>query len=109
MMILLAVLTFATATAQYPGRRYSRPAPHPNPAYRSSYAYRDYNHRAHSTDIYYGLRLGLNVSNVHSDDPYLDGGSAKTGVNLGSLKNEVGAFAPADAVLISTKFFDLSL
>jgi len=30
----------------------------------------------------------------------------KTGVNLGSLKNEIGAFAPADAVLISTKFFE---
>lgn len=30
----------------------------------------------------------------------------KTGINLGSLKNEVGAFAPADAVLISTKFFE---
>lgn len=30
----------------------------------------------------------------------------KTGVNLGSLKNEVGAFAPATAVLISTKFFE---
>lgn len=30
----------------------------------------------------------------------------KTGVNLGSLKNEVGAFAPASAVLISTKFFE---
>ena len=30
----------------------------------------------------------------------------KTGVNLGALKNEVGAFAPAAAVLISTKFFE---
>lgn len=30
----------------------------------------------------------------------------KTGVNLGNLKNEVGAFAPASAVLISTKFFE---
>lgn len=30
----------------------------------------------------------------------------KTGVNLGNLKNEVGAFAPANAVLISTKFFE---
>lgn len=29
----------------------------------------------------------------------------KTGINLGGLKNEVGAFAPADAVLISTLFF----
>lgn len=30
----------------------------------------------------------------------------KTGVNLGNLKNEVGAFCPAAAVLISTKFFE---
>lgn len=30
----------------------------------------------------------------------------KTGINLGSLKNEIGAFATADAVLISTKFFE---
>lgn len=30
----------------------------------------------------------------------------KTGINLGNLKNEIGAFAPADAVLISTKFFE---
>lgn len=29
----------------------------------------------------------------------------KTGVNLGNLKNEIGAFAPAAAVLISTVFF----
>lgn len=100
MMILLAVLTFATATAQYPGRRYSRPVPHPNPAYRSSYAYRDYNHRARSTDIYYGLRLGLNVSNVHSDDPYLDGGSAKTGVNLGFVAGF--QIAPRSPVYVET-------
>lgn len=30
----------------------------------------------------------------------------KTGVNLGSIKNEIGAFAPANAVLISTAFFE---
>lgn len=30
----------------------------------------------------------------------------KTGVNLGNIKNEVGAFAPASAVLVSTEFFD---
>lgn len=30
----------------------------------------------------------------------------KTGVNLDSYKNEVGAFCEADAVIISTKFFD---
>lgn len=30
----------------------------------------------------------------------------KTGINLGNLKNEVGAFCEADAVLISTKMFE---
>jgi 3-dehydroquinate synthase len=30
----------------------------------------------------------------------------KTGINLHTLKNEVGSFAPADAVLIDTKFLD---
>lgn len=30
----------------------------------------------------------------------------KTGINLGGLKNEVGAFAPADGVVISTATFD---
>lgn len=30
----------------------------------------------------------------------------KTGINFGGLKNEIGAFAPADAVLISTATFD---
>lgn len=30
----------------------------------------------------------------------------KTGINFNGLKNEIGAFAPAVAVLISTRFFD---
>ncbi len=30
----------------------------------------------------------------------------KTGINWGNLKNEIGAFAPAAAVLISSKFFE---
>lgn len=30
----------------------------------------------------------------------------KTGINLGTLKNEIGTFAPADTVLISTTFFE---
>lgn len=36
-----------------------------------------------SIDVYYGFRLGMGVSTVLSDDRRLDGGSAKTGVNLG--------------------------
>lgn len=34
---------------------------------------------------YYGLRLGLNVATVNSDDSRLDGGSAKTGLNIGAV------------------------
>jgi len=30
----------------------------------------------------------------------------KTGINYGGLKNEIGAFAPASDVIISTRFFD---
>ena len=30
----------------------------------------------------------------------------KTGINYGGLKNEIGAFAPANDVIISTRFFD---
>lgn len=36
-------------------------------------------------NIYYGLRLGLNVATVNSDDGRLDGGSAKSGINIGIL------------------------
>ena len=83
MISLLAVLMVTTAMAQYPVRRYGRPVPPPRPVHMNSYVYRDSYHRPHATDIYYGLRVGFNVSNVRSDDPYLDGGSAKAGVNLG--------------------------
>lgn len=34
---------------------------------------------------YYGLRLGLNMSTVNSDDSDLDGGSIQAGLNLGAL------------------------
>lgn len=35
--------------------------------------------------VYYGLRLGLTVSTVSSDDNRLDGGSAQTGLNIGGV------------------------
>lgn len=34
---------------------------------------------------YYGLRLGLNMSTVNSDDSDLDGGNIQAGLNLGAL------------------------
>ena len=35
--------------------------------------------------IYYGLRMGLALANVNSDDPILDGGSMQAGLNLGAV------------------------
>lgn len=34
---------------------------------------------------YYGLRLGINLSTVSSDDSYLDGGDIQAGLNIGAL------------------------
>ncbi len=36
-------------------------------------------------EVYYGLRLGLAVSTVKSDDASLDGGGGKSGLNLGVI------------------------
>jgi hypothetical protein len=38
-----------------------------------------------SPEMYYGLRLGAAFSTVSSDDKYLDGGSLKTGLNIGAV------------------------
>lgn len=42
---------------------------------------RQYRH----TDVYYGLRIGGSFSTVSSDDPYLDGGSLRAGLNVGAV------------------------
>ena len=41
-------------------------------------------HRSYA-DVYYGLRFGAAFATVNSDDRYLDGGSAKTGLNVGAV------------------------
>ena len=77
MIALMSLVLTLPALAQY-GRPhyYSRPpaAYRPAPVHspRPSYA-----------DIYYGLRIGAAFATVNSDDRYLDGGSAKTGLNVG--------------------------
>ena len=83
MLSLLAILTALPTMAQYNRRPY-RPAPAPQRGY---YTQRSYAPRSsHSPiDVYYGLRLGLGVSTVSSDDRFLDGGSAKSGLNLGAV------------------------
>ena len=67
--VLFAMALSVPMFAQY-GWRSTRPASHV-PATR-------YYH-----DSYYGLRLGAAFSTVNSDDRYLDGGTAKTGLNVG--------------------------
>lgn len=40
---------------------------------------------ADNHEIYYGLRLGLALANVNSDDKRLDGGDTQAGLNLGGV------------------------
>lgn len=42
-------------------------------------------HFQHNPESYLGLRLGVGFSTVNSDDRYLDGGSMKTGINVGAV------------------------
>ena len=74
MMIAMSLALTMPALAQY-GRPhyYNRPV---RPAYYSP---------RNTTEIYYGLRLGAGFSTVNSDDKYLDGGSMKTGLNVGAV------------------------
>lgn len=39
---------------------------------------------SYGPNCYFGLRLGASFSTVISDDPYLDSGSARTGLNVGA-------------------------
>lgn len=75
MISLLALLTVLPTIAQHYRYRYRQPAPS-----RYQTVARNY-HR--STDNYYGIRIGVGVSTVNSDDRYLDASASKTGLNLG--------------------------
>ena len=77
MIALMSLVLTLPALAQY-GRPhyYSRPPA----AYRPAPVH---NHRPSYADIYYGMRIGAAFATVNSDDRYLDGGSAKTGLNVG--------------------------
>ena len=52
----------------------------------SRYGYYHQPPRHHTyTDTYFGLRLGGSFATVSSDDPYLDGGSLRAGLNIGAV------------------------
>ena len=74
MIALMSLVLTVPALAQY-GRPhyYSRPV-------RSGATHSPHRHYA---DVYYGLRIGAAFATVNSDDRFLDGGSVKTGLNVG--------------------------
>ena len=78
-IIMLGLLLTMPIMAQY-----GRPRPR---TYRYGYSTRptssSYHHSLSNT--YYGLRIGANFSTVSSDDRYLDGGSLRTGLNVGAV------------------------
>ncbi len=80
MIAILSMMLTVPMMAQYgrPRTTYGRPygyrSVQTRPAYRRSV-----------TDTYYGLRIGANFSTVNSDDRYLDGGSLRTGLNVGAV------------------------
>ena len=72
----------------------------------ASAQYDDYGRRNQFSDehnIYYGLRLGVGIATVNSDQKELDGGGAKAGLNLGAL---IGfQLAPSAPVYFETGLF----
>jgi hypothetical protein len=80
LMSLLAIVSALPSFAQY-GRPYGTRRPS---AYRSEQRYTSSRNR-YGNETYYGLRLGLAVATVNSDDSSLDGGDASSGLNLGAV------------------------
>ena len=83
MTFLLSILLAVPMMAQsrYHIRYPSRPTPSAHTD-GSTYERRSWQRGLHN-DTYYGLRVGLALSSVSSDDPYLDGSGLTTGVNMG--------------------------
>lgn len=105
-LTLACCLAALTAAAQYrPGYRIERPrtahavrTPAPAPPVRSRYASRyggRYASGFHYNDAYFGLRLGLGLASVRTNDPYLDGGRVKAGLNIGAVGGfQIGRYVP---------------
>ena len=73
LIVTIAVLFSVPSQAQHYGYR------------NSSYHQTSSQYGARNTPyIYYGFRLGINGSTVHSDDSRLDGGNTQSGVNIGA-------------------------
>ena len=81
--VLLSILFILPTMAQHRGGG-SRPTPpsRNHSPYSSSNISRWTNY---GRETYFGLRLGVAVASVNSDDKYLDGGNAKAGLNVGFI------------------------
>lgn len=81
-MVLLTIVMAVPTMAQYSNYRHTTPR-------------QQHNYSREDNDVYYGLRLGLAVSTVNSDDERLDGGNSKAGLNVGAaLGYQLSSSAP---------------
>lgn len=80
-LLSLALAMPMMAQSRYHIRYPSRPTA-PSHAYNRPYERNTWRTGVHG-DTYYGLRVGLALSSVCSDDAYLDGSGLSTGVNIG--------------------------
>jgi len=80
-LLSLALAMPMMAQSRYHIRYPSRPTA-PSHAYNRPYERNTWRTGVHG-DTYYGLRVGLALSSVSSDDAYLDGSGLSTGVNIG--------------------------
>ena len=81
MTIIMSLVLAVPMLAQY-GPRRSYPQRRPVVSeYRYGETPRSYRHSL--TNSYYGLRVGLALSSVNSDDSYLDGSGLSSGVSMG--------------------------
>lgn len=102
LVLAMCLLAAVAASAQhYPRHTYRHRLPTPPPPGRVADGYSRSTPTVRSaSDAYVGLRLGLSVATVNSDNRYLDGGKAKTGLNAGVVAGV--QLAPATPLCIET-------
>ena len=101
-LTLICCLVALSANAQYrsPGYRIERPRTvrSVRPAAAAPVVVRGYDRGYHGynyADAYFGLRLGMSLASVRTNDPYLDGGRVKAGLNIGAVGGfQLGRYAP---------------
>ena len=81
--IIMVMPMFSQPRSHAPLRHRPALGPIASRSHLQSRSYNSNSRRFLPIDTYYGLRIGTGISTVMSDDNRLDGGSPKTGLNLG--------------------------